>query len=225
MQQRRRVTGDSDEPDRHSLGGSARSATTSEAEITPEEELSVLVATDVLSEGQNLQDCCDRRQLRLAVGDHPPDPAGRPRRPHRPEGREDPLLLLPSGRRRRAHHSASRPRSPAAPRERRGGRDRRGVLRGRRERPGDARSVHEKAGILDGEADNEVDLASYAFQIWKNAIDRRPELAEDNPRYAARRLRHEAARSRRKGAGGVLVYLRTAEGNDALAWSTRTAAA
>ena len=32
----------------------------------------------------------------------------------------------------------------------------------------------EKAGILDGDADTEVDLASYAFQIWKNAIDRDP---------------------------------------------------
>ena len=30
----------------------------------------------------------------------------------------------------------------------------------------------EKAGILDGEDDTEVDLASYAYQIWKNAIDR-----------------------------------------------------
>ena len=30
---------------------------------------------------------------------------------------------------------------------------------------------HEKAGILDGDADTEVDLASYAYQIWKNAID------------------------------------------------------
>ena len=34
----------------------------------------------------------------------------------------------------------------------------------------------EKAGILDGDADTEVDLGSYAFQIWKNAIDRDPSL-------------------------------------------------
>src|SRR5207248_1302152 len=26
---------------------------------------------------------------------------------------------------------------------------------------------NEKAGILDGDADSEVDLASYAYQIWK----------------------------------------------------------
>jgi superfamily II DNA/RNA helicase len=35
---------------------------------------------------------------------------------------------------------------------------------------------HEKAGILDGDADTEVDLASYAYQIWKNATDRDAEL-------------------------------------------------
>ena len=37
--------------------GSARRATESETEINPEDELRVLIATDVLSEGQNLQDC------------------------------------------------------------------------------------------------------------------------------------------------------------------------
>ena len=29
------------------------------------------------------------------------------------------------------------------------------------------------------ETDNEVDLASYAYQIWKNAIDADPKLQED----------------------------------------------
>lgn len=35
---------------------------------------------------------------------------------------------------------------------------------------------NEKAGILDGDADGEVDLASQAYQIWKNAIDADPSL-------------------------------------------------
>src|SRR6266566_908192 len=35
---------------------------------------------------------------------------------------------------------------------------------------------NEKAGVLDGEADSEVDLASQAYQIWKNAIDANPKL-------------------------------------------------
>ena len=46
----------------------------------------------------------DHRQLRPSLGHHPADPAGGPRRPHRPEGRQDSLLLLPAGRRRRADH-------------------------------------------------------------------------------------------------------------------------
>jgi hypothetical protein len=76
----------------------------------------------------------------------------------------------------------------------------------------------EKAGILDGEEDNEVDLASYAYQIWKNAIDRDPELekiipAMPNVVYSTRS--HEPTADQPEG---VLVYLRTAEGNDALAW-------
>ena len=36
---------------------------------------------------------------------------------------------------------------------------------------------NEKSGILDGENDDtEVDLASLAYQIWKNATDANPEL-------------------------------------------------
>ncbi len=41
---------------------------------------------------------------------------------------------------------------------------------------------NEKAGILDGEdVDTEVDLASYAYQIWKNAIDADPQLQKTIP--------------------------------------------
>jgi hypothetical protein len=50
----------------------------------------------------------------------------------------------------------------------------------------------EKSGIFDDEADNEVDLASYAYQIWKNAIDADPSLAaliEGEPPRLLRRLR------------------------------------
>jgi hypothetical protein len=39
----------------------------------------------------------------------------------------------------------------------------------------------EKAGILDGDADTEVDLGSYAYQVWKNAIDRDPQLEKTIP--------------------------------------------
>ena len=78
---------------------------------------------------------------------------------------------------------------------------------------------NEKAGILDGDADTEVDLASYAYQIWKNAIDANPALQKTIPElpsvvYSTKGL----CTSRTGRPNGVLVYLRTAEGNDALAW-------
>lgn len=81
---------------------------------------------------------------------------------------------------------------------------------------------NEKAGILDGDEDTEVDLASYAYQIWKNAIDRDPEIEQIVPAlpnvvYSTKP--HPPATGQPEGA---LVYLRTAEGNDALAWIDKT---
>ena len=75
---------------------------------------------------------------------------------------------------------------------------------------------NEMSGILDGE-DGEVDLASHAYQIWKNAIDEDPELEQLIPAlppvvYSGRT--HEESES---SPGGILAYLKTAEGNDALA--------
>ena len=76
----------------------------------------------------------------------------------------------------------------------------------------------EKNGILDDDGDSEVDLASYAYQIWKNATDADPSLAAKieampNVVYATKAHEHNPASPR-----GVLVYMRTAQGNDALAW-------
>ncbi len=76
----------------------------------------------------------------------------------------------------------------------------------------------EKNGILDDDGDTEVDLASYAYQIWKNATDTDPTLAAKieampNVVYATKAHEHNPAAPR-----GVLVYMRTAQGNDALAW-------
>lgn len=77
---------------------------------------------------------------------------------------------------------------------------------------------NEKSGILDGDGDAEVDLASQAYQIWKNAIDQEPHLKKtipDMPNVSYSTRSHTAA----SGAPeGVLVYMRTAEGTDSLAW-------
>ncbi|MEN6510361.1 MAG: helicase-related protein [Chloroherpetonaceae bacterium] len=77
----------------------------------------------------------------------------------------------------------------------------------------------EKSGILDEEDDGEVDLASYAYQIWKNATDYNPLLKKTIPDlpdviYSTKELPEVYEKSRE----GILVYTRTTEDNDVLAW-------
>ena len=76
----------------------------------------------------------------------------------------------------------------------------------------------EKNGILDDDGDTEVDLASYAYQIWKNATDADSSLkakieAMPDVVYATKAHQPQPASPK-----GVLVYMRTAHGNDALTW-------
>ncbi len=76
---------------------------------------------------------------------------------------------------------------------------------------------NERAGILDKEDEGEVDLASYAYQIWKNATDANPELEKTitslpNVVYATKP--HPTSY---KKTEGVVVYTRTADENDVLA--------
>jgi superfamily II DNA or RNA helicase len=77
---------------------------------------------------------------------------------------------------------------------------------------------NEKAGILDGEAESEVDLVSYAYQIWKNAIERFPHLEQAIPKLAGLAYSTKAYSPQPLRPHGVLTYMRTADGTDALSW-------
>jgi hypothetical protein len=80
---------------------------------------------------------------------------------------------------------------------------------------------HERSGILDGDADSEVDLASHAYQIWKNAISANPRLEKavaDLPDVVFSSRQHAPIAQRPEG---VLVFMRTPDGNDALAYVGR----
>ena len=75
--------------------------------------------------------------------------------------------------------------------------------------------------------DDEVDLASYAWQIWKQATQDDPDLAravESLPPvvYSAKAFQLDEARFPLLGndatQGGALVYVKSPEGNDHLAW-------
>jgi superfamily II DNA or RNA helicase len=77
---------------------------------------------------------------------------------------------------------------------------------------------NEKAGILDDADDLGVDPTSEAYQIWKDAIDADPKLqkiVETLPDvvYASKAFAGDAW-----SPHGVLVFVRTPDGNDALAW-------
>jgi hypothetical protein len=187
-------------------------------QISPSDELRVVLATDVLSEGQNLQDCS------IVVNFDLPwaiirliQRAGRVDR----IGQQSDTILcysfLPADGVERIIRLRRRVRQRLQENAEVVGADEVFFDDEKNDSPL-LNLYHEKAGILDGDEDVEVDLASYAYQIWKNAIDRNPELAKIVPAmanvvYSTRG--HEPTPEQPEGA---LVYLKTAEDNDALAW-------
>jgi hypothetical protein len=77
---------------------------------------------------------------------------------------------------------------------------------------------HEKAGILDGDGETEVGPRLLCLSNLEERHRSRPGASEDHPGlpevvYSTRA--HEATNGK---PPGVLVYMRTAQGNDALAW-------
>ena len=214
------VTGSSEDPTRLAWRFSPDS-NQRPGQGVPERELRVLVATDVLSEGQNLQDC------HVVVNYDLPWAIIR--------------LIQRAGRVDRIGQKAEEILCHSfLPAE---GVERIIDLRGRvRERLRENAEVvgadeaffededndqaivslyHERAGILDGDPDGEVDLASHAYQIWKNAIGADPSVAKavaDLPDVVLSSRKHAPIAQRPEG---VLVFMRTADGNDALAYVDR----
>ncbi len=81
----------------------------------------------------------------------------------------------------------------------------------------------EKSGILDLEADSEVDLSSYAWQEWANATRDDPRLKkkiEELPDavYSSRHYLGSADRPQ-----GVITYVKSGNDTDALVWLDRDA--
>ncbi len=77
---------------------------------------------------------------------------------------------------------------------------------------------HEKSEIFDDQEDTEIDLTSEAYQIWKNAIETDPSLEKkitslSNMVYSTRE--HHPTLTHPEG---VLMYMKTAAGNDILGW-------
>ncbi|MFB2770058.1 helicase-related protein [Pelatocladus sp. BLCC-F211] len=188
--------------------------------ITPSQELRILITTDILSEGHNLQDCA------IIINWDLPWAIIR--------------LIQRAGRVDRIGQNAENILCYSfLPAE---GIERIINLRGRlRQRLQENAEVvgtdeaffedddtqvildlyNEKSGILDGEEDTEVDLTSEAFQIWKKATDDNPALKKmieemSNVVYSTRAHTPQPVQPE-----GVLLYMKTTEGNDSLIYVDR----
>ncbi len=209
------VTGDNDNPTALAQRFSPHSNKKDDV-ITHDQELRILVSTDVLSEGQNLQDAhiilnydLPWAIIRLIQRAGRVDRIGQKADKilcysFLPEDGIEAIINLRGRLTRRIEENADVVGSDETFFE------------------GDpinlADLYNEKSGILDGEDDDtEVDLASLAYQIWKNALDADPQLGKlipdlPNVIYATKQNTEEAEKE------GVIVYTRTTEDNDVLAW-------
>lgn len=211
------VTGESEDPSRIAWRFSPDSSEKRDM-IKDEDEIRILLSTDVLSEGQNLQDSfivvnydIPWAIIRLVQRAGRVDRIGQKSEKilcysFLPADGVERLINLRNRVRQRLHENAQ-------------------VLGADEqffEGDSDSRAIvdlyNEKSGILDGEDDNEVDLSSKAYQIWKNAIDRNPSLEKiisNLPSVVYSTKDHEPTI---ETPAGALVYARTADGNDSLAW-------
>ncbi len=217
------VTGDSDDPTELAWRFSPLSNGRRDR-VSPESELRVLVATDVLSEGQNLQDAA------IVVNYDLPwaiirliQRAGRMDRIGQLSDVISCYSFLPADGVERLIRLRERVRERLQQNAEVIGTDEAFFEDELAEKAAVTFQdlYNEKAGVLDGEADSEVDLASQAYQIWKNAIDANPKLKGIIEKLPDVIFSTRAHRGSVAAPEGVLVYMRTSEGNDALAWVNR----
>ena len=204
------VTGDTDDPSRFAHRFSPQS-NPARGQVSPTDELRVLVATDVLSEGQNLQDAA------IVVNYDLPwaiirliQRAGRVDRIGQAAEQILCYSFLPAAGVELIIHLRSRVRQRLRQNAEVVGTDETFFEDERHDG-----LIHdlftEKSGVYDDPVDDEVDLASRAYQIWKNATDAdptlkksfltcRPSCSRPNHSRPLRRVPKVAPRSNRRPA-------------------------
>jgi SNF2 family DNA or RNA helicase len=188
-------------------------------QVSPIDELRILIATDVLSEGQNLQDCAivvnydlPWAIIRLIQRAGRVDRIGQRGEQIRcytflpAEGVERIIRLRERVQRRLTENAEVVGTDESFFEDDNPDR----VL---------LNLYNEKAGILDEDDDQEIDLASYAYQIWQNAIKAEPQLESLIPQMTPVSFSTRSHIANPAEPEGVLVYLRTNDGNDILAWA------
>lgn len=211
------VTGESEDPTKTAWQFSPESNNKRD-QIRTDDELRVIIATDVLSEGQNLQDCAiivnydlPWAIIRLIQRAGRVDRIGQKSEniichSFLPADGVNRIIKLRERVRRRLKENAEVVGTDES------------FFEDDRNDQAILDLYNEKSGILEGDVDGEVDLASYAYQIWKNAINVNPELQKSIPSLPPVVYSARMHMPTEKEPEGVLVYMKTAEGNDALAW-------
>lgn len=184
------------------------------AEVVADHELRVLIATDVLSEGQNLQDS------HIIVNFDLPwaiirliQRAGRVDRIGQEAEKIDCYSFFPADGvetiiklRTRLNDRINENANVVGSDEY--------FFEGNEQNLRDM--FNEKSGVLDEEDDSDVDLTSYAYQIWQEAIHANPELKKRIPNLGnmvdATKATDNAIEQ------GVITYARTRNGFDVLTW-------
>ncbi|NHC36910.1 helicase-related protein [Scytonema millei] len=188
--------------------------------VSPADELRILIATDILSEGHNLQDCATIVNfdlpwaiIRLIQRAGRVDRIGQKAEKilcysFLPAEGVERIINLRGRLRRRLRENAEVVGTDEAFFE-----------------DDDAQVIldlyNERSGILDGEDDTEVDLTSEAFQIWKNATEANPALKKTIGEMPSVVYSTRAYTPTPPAPEGVLLYMKTAEGNDSLIWVDR----
>jgi superfamily II DNA or RNA helicase len=193
-----------------------------EQSIPEQDQLRVLVATDVLSEGQNLQDCAVILNydlpwaiIRLIQR------AGRVDRIGQQAEEIMCYSFLPADGVEQLINLRGRLRDRLSENQEVVGTDE-AFFEDEQARDFLMNLYNERSGVLDEAGEGEVDLTSEALQIWQSAIDANPEL-----KGIIEKLPEMVYSSREHGPTGadpegVLLYLRTNNGTDALTWVDRS---
>lgn len=205
------VTGDSKNP---TNDASRFSPISNKVTITSEEEINTLIATDVLSEGQNLQDAhvivnfdLPWAIIRLIQR------AGRVDRIGQnsdmifcysffPAEGVETLINLRGRLNQRINESAQVIGSDEI------------FFDGNEQNLRDM--FNEKSEVLDDDEDTDIDLSSRAYQIWKDATDANPSLKTIIPSLS--NVIYSTKEKTDNQKTGVITYLKTANDYDVLTW-------
>lgn len=184
------------------------------ADVAAEKELRVLIATDVLSEGQNLQDAhviinYDLPWAIIRIIQR----AGRVDRIDQsseqiycysffPADKVEEIINLRTRLNERINENAGIVGSDEV------------FFEGNEQNLRDM--YNEKSGGLDDDEDIDVDLGSQAYQIWKNATDANPELKRIIPTIP--NIAYSTKKADNGIGDGVITYARTYNDFDVLTW-------